>query len=194
MHLTLEAQRRCKPYLLPGSIAIDATAGNGLDTLFLAEGVGPDGMVYAVDIQSEAIERTRAKVLQAGFADRVECIQADHGLLGSVIPYQYFGKVVCAMLNLGYLPHSDKSIVTRATTTIQALEAIEKMLASRSILSILAYVGHPSGRQESLEVQRWVDRRNIDSDQLGDQSGYLVERLVDETNPSSPILWLLRKP
>lgn len=189
MHFTMEAQKRCKPCILPGLIAIDATAGNGSDTLFLAECVGPEGKVFSLDIQADAIQRTKAKVVQAGFQNRVECILADHALLAGLIPNQYYGKVTCAMFNLGYLPHSNKSIVTQASTTIQALDSIEKMLASEAILSILAYVGHPTGRQESLQVRRWIENRTVD---LGN-SNYQVECLMDHTNPKSPILWLLRK-
>jgi tRNA A58 N-methylase Trm61 len=189
MHLTMEAQKRCKPSIRHGSIAIDATAGNGFDTLFLAESVGPDGKVYAVDIQSDAIERTKTKLLLAGLDDRVECVQADHGRLGDLVPRHLYGKVSCAMLNLGYLPHSDKSIVTQASTTIQALDAIDRMLACDAVLSILAYVGHPTGRQEALEVQRWIESRTVDPM----HRTYENQCLVDQTNPSSPILWLLKK-
>jgi predicted methyltransferase len=37
--------------LQAGDVAVDATAGNGHDTLFLAEAVGPTGRVHAVDVQ-----------------------------------------------------------------------------------------------------------------------------------------------
>ena len=42
-------------YLKPGDRAVDATAGNGWDTLKLCELVGDSGKVYAFDIQEEAI-------------------------------------------------------------------------------------------------------------------------------------------
>lgn len=45
--------------LQPGDIAVDATAGNGHDTLFLSSKVGATGQVYGFDIQKEAIEATR---------------------------------------------------------------------------------------------------------------------------------------
>jgi hypothetical protein len=87
------------------------------------------------------------------------------------------------MFNLGYLPHSDKSIVTKAHSTIEALNALEPMLAPDAIVSILVYVGHQDGLAESLAVQAWITERS---------ERYQIERLVDLENPSSPILWLLR--
>ena len=183
MHFTLEAQNRCRPLIPESSIAIDATAGNGFDTLFLAQCVGARGRVLAMDIQADAISRTELKVDQAGYSERVECILADHAQLGLHVPQEYYGRVSCAMFNLGYLPHSDKSIVTKARSTIEALNAIEPMLARNAIVSILVYVGHPDGLAESLAVEDWITERS---------DRYQIERLVDLENPSSPILWLLR--
>ena len=37
--------------LRPGDMAVDATAGNGADTLALARMVGPDGVVHGIDVQ-----------------------------------------------------------------------------------------------------------------------------------------------
>lgn len=88
------------------------------------------------------------------------------------------------MFNLGYLPHSDKSVVTQAATTLRALDALEPILAPSAVISILAYVGHSAGLEESQAVDRWIQKR-IDS--------YLVDRLVDESNSISPILWVLRR-
>ena len=38
----------------PGDRVIDATMGNGHDTLYLCEAVGPEGHVYAFDVQPQA--------------------------------------------------------------------------------------------------------------------------------------------
>lgn len=183
MHFTLEAQNRCRPNIPESSIAIDATAGNGFDTLFLAQCVGAQGRVLAMDIQADAILRTESRVKQAGYSERVECILADHAQLGLHVPREHYGKVSCAMFNLGYLPHSDKSIVTKAHSTIEALNALEPMLAPDAIVSILVYVGHQDGLAESIAVHAWIAERS---------ERYQIERLVDLENPSSPILWLLR--
>ena len=51
-------------YVRPGDIVIDATCGNGHDTLRLAQ-MGP-GVLYAFDLQPEAIESTRALLEEEG--------------------------------------------------------------------------------------------------------------------------------
>lgn len=182
MHFTVEAQNRCRPWVPRSSIAIDATAGNGFDTLFLADCVGSQGRVYALDLQADAILRTANKVAQAGYSERVQCIQADHASLADHVQVEHRGRISCAMFNLGYLPHSDKSVVTQAATTLRALDALEPILAPSAVISILAYVGHSAGLEESQAVDHWIQKR-IDS--------YLVDRLVDESNSISPILWVL---
>src|SRR4051812_2315376 len=52
------------PRLRPGDVVVDATAGNGYDTLFLAERVLPGGRVFTFDVQAEAIEATRARLVK----------------------------------------------------------------------------------------------------------------------------------
>ena len=47
------------------NVAIDGTAGNGYDTLFLAEIVGKSGHVYSFDVQEEAIQSTQTKLKEA---------------------------------------------------------------------------------------------------------------------------------
>ncbi len=47
---------------------IDATCGNGFDTLFLCRTAGENGHVKAFDIQEQAIERTRKLRTYHGFS------------------------------------------------------------------------------------------------------------------------------
>ena len=42
-----------------GAFVVDATTGNGHDTVFLAELVGVDGKVIAFDIQADALKAAR---------------------------------------------------------------------------------------------------------------------------------------
>jgi len=48
-----------------GEVVIDATAGNGHDTLFLAQQVGASGTVYSFDVQEEAIRITGSRLEEA---------------------------------------------------------------------------------------------------------------------------------
>ena len=61
-----------------GGTVVDATMGNGYDTAWLCGLVGPDGRVFAFDIQPEAVARTRARLEALGLANRAELICAGH--------------------------------------------------------------------------------------------------------------------
>ena len=64
--------------LFPGARAVDATMGNGRDTLWLCQRVGPEGRVYAFDVQPEAVARTRALLEREGLSDRATLFCQGH--------------------------------------------------------------------------------------------------------------------
>ncbi|MCB1228652.1 MAG: methyltransferase domain-containing protein [Verrucomicrobiae bacterium] len=146
------AHRFVTECLGPGDRAIDATAGNGHDTLFLAELVGPEGKVVAFDVQPEAIEATRARLEAGGVADRVRLVRECHSRLADSIE----GEWNAVMFNLGYLPGGDKATITRPETTLAAMEAALKVLAPRGRMMVVVYPGHPGGEVEAEMVERWA--------------------------------------
>ena len=93
-------------------IVVDATMGNGHDTLFLAKLAK---QVYAFDIQEQAVVKTRARLEEAG-VDNAQLILAGHETVDA-----YVDEVKAAIFNLGYLPSADKSVITQPQTTLQAL-------------------------------------------------------------------------
>ena len=86
----------------PEDTVVDATMGNGHDTLFLAEQVGPGGHVYAFDIQPEAVESTRKLLEEHGLSDRVTLLCRSHADLAEAVP----AGVAAVVFNLGWLPGS----------------------------------------------------------------------------------------
>lgn len=144
----------------PGDIAIDATVGNGHDTLFLAELVGTDGKVFGFDIQEQALESCRVKVQEQSLADRVTLFQKGHQYVAESVPTTLHGKVTGAIFNLGYLPGGDKSIVTTPETTISAIKQILQILAPEGIIVIVIYHGHPQGQIERDNLLEYV--KNLD--------------------------------
>jgi predicted methyltransferase len=137
--------------LKPGDTAIDATCGNGYDTLFLAESVGPDGHVWGFDIQQQALAETGRRLSEAGLSARVTLIKDGHQTLS-----QHITEPVQAVLfNLGYLPGGDRSIITRPESTAPALEESLTLLAPAGVLAITIYPGHSGGSDEQLTVERW---------------------------------------
>lgn len=143
----------------PGDVAIDATAGNGHDTLFLAERVGPAGIVYAFDIQEAALRSTAKRLAAAGMTN-VRLFQNDHAHMPSWIEPQHHGNIAAVMFNLGYLPGGDKTMITRTTSTLAAIDAGLQLLRLGGILTVLAYPGHPGGREEMLAVEALISERS----------------------------------
>ena len=146
--------------LRPGDIAIDATVGNGHDTLFLAEQVGPSGRVYGFDIQQAAIDSTREKFRQNELSDCLTLLHASHADMDEKVPADLHGKIRVIMFNLGYLPGGDKSVITLTDSTLAALTAASRILAVNGIITLLAYPGHQGGDLETDQVKIWCERLN----------------------------------
>lgn len=127
-----------------GESVIDATCGNGHDTLFLSKLVGENGKVYAFDIQKQAIESTR-RLLQANECQNAELIMDDHANISMYISDK---EIAGAIFNLGYLPKGDKTLVTKQETTIPAIENILKQLKHGGHVVLVVYHGHPGGKDE----------------------------------------------
>jgi len=138
-----------------GDIGIDATAGNGHDTLFMAECVGSEGTVIAIDKQEEAIQSTQTLMMQYALSN-VNCILGDHAEMDKFLQ-PFMQRVSCISFNLGYLPGSaDRSIITNAQSTIKALNACLPLLNYRGSISVIAYRGHEHGPDEAQAVEDWM--------------------------------------
>mgnify|MGYP000182790787 CR=1 FL=1 len=141
-------QRYIGEVVRDGGRAVDATAGNGHDTLFLARLVGTAGRVWAFDVQVEALARARRLLLEEGLAGRVRFIQAGHESMDRYLD----GPVDAVMFNLGYLPGGPRAITTRAETTVAALRLALDALRPGGRISLVCYPGHPSGGPETEAV------------------------------------------
>lgn len=160
-HLDL-AHSQWKHLLLPGDLAVDATCGNGHDTLLLAELVRPQegGWVIACDIQPEAIRKTQWR-LGGGYAHLVQFFHGCHTELSEIVGSK---KIKLLVYNLGYLPGGKKEITTQAESTIKSLQRLLPNIALGGAVSITCYPGHPEGKREeellldflpSLSNQQW---------------------------------------
>jgi len=151
--LTELAHNAIRQHLLPDDVAIDATAGNGYDTGFLAECVGPSGYVYAFDIQAAAIQMTKERLQQRGNLN-VGLLQHDHADMISFISAEHQQRIAAVMFNLGYLPGGDKGIMTEVDTTLQAIRQSLQLLKARGMMTIIGYTGHPGGKTETEAVHQ----------------------------------------
>lgn len=149
MHLTELAHNILKQYFKPGDFAIDATAGNGHDSCFLARQVGVEGRVFAFDIQQQALDSTTDTLRTQALTERVTLIHRGHEHLLATLPPEYHGKIQTVMFNLGYLPGGDKNRKTTSATTLAALEQAAALLSPGGVITVLAYRGHPGGLEEA---------------------------------------------
>ncbi|KAF6258318.1 putative rRNA methylase-domain-containing protein [Scenedesmus sp. NREL 46B-D3] len=151
--LTTAAQMVWAQVLQPGDVAVDATCGNGHDTLFMAQRVGPCGAVYAIDLQESAVASTRQLLQQQLPADaspQLHLLQGCHSQLQELVGSN-LAKLVA--FNLGYLPGGDKGIVTSAGSTVAAVEAALEVVCPGGLVSIMCYIGHPGGLEEYEQVR-----------------------------------------
>ena len=136
--------------LLPGDLALDATAGNGHDTHFLAQLIGPDGKVFGFDVQAAAIAATRRLLQRWGVPEGCyHLIEDSHAALAERLPEQAQGRLAAAVFNLGYLPGGDKSVITRPETTLPAVRAALEWLRPGGLLLVVLSPGHPGGAEEA---------------------------------------------
>lgn len=131
---------------------VDATCGNGKDTLLLAELVGTSGKVWAFDIQPEALARAQQCLSEAGLATQVTLLACGHENLATAVP----PPVAAVVFNLGWLPGSDRRIITRPATTLPALEGALQILNKGGLLLITCYPGHAGGDRETDAVLAWA--------------------------------------
>lgn len=152
------AHRFIRSLISEGDLCVDATVGNGYDAVFLAELVGEKGKVLGFDVQASAIESTRTALVKNQLADRVQLIELGHETLAAELSEEEKGCLKLVVFNLGYLPRSDKSVVTQSESTQQALEQSLSNLQLDGAISVVAYRGHAGGNAEYAAVEAWVDQ------------------------------------
>ncbi|UVI31473.1 class I SAM-dependent methyltransferase [Paenibacillus spongiae] len=142
-----------------GDIVIDATCGNGVDTQFLAELVGPRGTVYGFDVQEQALLRTRERLNPleaAGRLPRMNLLLDSHASMKEHIAEAEHGNIAAAMFNFGYLPGADPRVITQVESSLAALRAAVPALRSGGILTAVLYPGHEGGGSEASAVEAWA--------------------------------------
>jgi 16S rRNA C1402 N4-methylase RsmH len=178
---TVFAQSHVKRTLQLGEIAIDATAGNGHDTQFLAACVGERGRVYAFDIQPEALAETATRTANA---TQVVLLLRDHAEMLEAIPVAEHGRVGAAMFNLGYRPGGDKAITTQARSTLTAMQSALEILRPDGVMTVVAYPGHNAGSEEFAVVEAFF---------RGLPAEFALHEMRNE-NSAAPQLFVVHKP
>ena len=180
MELTLK-------YIQEGDYVIDATCGNGHDTLILAQAVGSQGDVLALDIQREALDSSKALMAehdmkqvcfaQANFADMKR-------YSAFAFPDQRPSAVV---FNLGYLPGGDKRITTTVEDSLRGIQSALELIKPDGIVTVVLYSGHEEGAKEKeviLEFAKLLPARDFH---------VVYASMHNQTKNPPEVLWLTKK-
>lgn len=171
--------------LEPGDIVCDATCGNGNDSIFLAQAVGPQGRLVCIDVQQQAVEATQENVEKEIAPDAMPAVEYITGSHEHVTEYlgSNVAKLIC--FNLGYLPGGDKTVVTTIDSTLAAIEGSLESLCFGGLISILCYTGHPGGQEEYESVKNFVEQLC--------STYWKVSQIQLLNSPSAPIMILIWK-
>lgn len=173
--------------------AVDATLGGGRDALFMTRFLTEVGdkngdgnkskKIFGFDVQKAAVERSRALFAENGLSDMAEFFEVGHERMLEFIPPEFFGKVGCVFFNLGWLPDSDKTRITKPETTLAALGSALRIIdKNRAFLSVASYRGHAGGAEEFDAVRGF----------FAENFGAEFESYGDVGNPIAPVLFVAR--
>lgn len=170
-------------FIEPDSVAIDATLGNGHDSYKIAQKMDHRGKLYGFDIQSQALENSRALLQQLPQNQpQITLIEDSHAHF-----QQYIKEPVDFIIyNLGYLPKGDKEITTLAESTLESVQAGLKLLNSNGKMLIAVYHGHEAGKAEKTALETYLTAL--------DQSEFHVfkQAFINQRN-TPPFIYLIEK-
>lgn len=173
-------QHFVKNQVKEGDCCIDATMGNGHDTLYLAKLVGRAGRVYAFDIQTEALAKTKERLKKEQLFDRCKLILDSHENMARYVEEK---EISCIMFNFGYLPGGDHKKATKAKSSLTAIDEGLKLLKRGGLMTLCIYSGGDSGFEEKDAILDYVQRL--------DSKKYLAiktEYSNRKNNPPIPVL------
>lgn len=133
---------------------IDATIGNGQDTLWLAT-VAQNAQIYGFDIQKDALLNTKKRFAEASVSmHHVHLMHDSHANMKEYVQ----GDVDFIIFNFGYLPGGDKTITTKKETTLKAIKEGLELLKQGGVMVLVMYPGHPEGAVEQTAVKQMIEQ------------------------------------
>ncbi len=146
-------------HVRPGAFCIDATAGKGRDTAFLANLCTQSGKVVALDIQPQAVEQTKEYIAELGLENQVSVHLSDHQHIDQ---FASPNSVDAIVFNFGWLPGGDHSIFTKPQTSILAIQKGLSLLKTGGLMTLCIYYGKECGfaeRDALLEYIQTIDAK-----------------------------------
>lgn len=154
-------------FIKPGDIVVDATCGNGNDTLALSKLAKE---VYAFDVQTGAINNTK-EILKKNERNNVTLINDSHEYIDKYLK-KYKRKISLITFNLGYLPSGNKKIMTNHKSTVNAIKKGLNLLNKKGIILVTCYP-HEEGKKEAKEIINYLTDNKI---------AYKIYRNTDNNN------------
>lgn len=145
----------CSKFVKKGDIVVDATCGNGNDTLMLARLAKK---VFAFDVQKQAIDNTK-KLLEKNNVKNAELINDSHENIRKHLT-PYLKKISLILFNLGYLPGGNKKIMTNHKSTIKAIKESLNYLNKKGIILVTCYP-HEEGKKEANETLIFLNKSKL---------------------------------
>lgn len=160
-------------HLREKDLVVDATVGNGNDTLTLSN-IVTKGHVFGFDIQDIAIRNTD-KLLKDFNKSNYTLFNKSHELIEETL-FDYKNKISAVVFNLGYLPNGNKQIITRHDTTLNAIKGSLNLLNNKGIILVVVYP-HEEGLIEAKEIEEYISSTN-----------YKLNKYFNTDNKNAPYL------
>lgn len=146
-----------KEVLSDAQIIVDATAGNGYDTLFLAQNASSKAHIYAFDIQKKAIMNAKERILNNEHSlkvplDKIQFICDSHEKIDEYVQ----NPIDVIIFNLGYLPGGSHEFTTKNEITMRTIKKCVSKLKINGHLAIVMYPGHQEGLKEYQAIELWT--------------------------------------
>ncbi len=167
--------------LKDNDLVIDATVGNGKDTLFLTN-IVHKGFVFGFDIQQEAIKNT-STLLNSNNKANYKLFLENHKNVDLILN-EYKNKISLINFNLGYLPGGNKNITTNYKTTIKAINKSLLLLNNKGIIIITVYPGHNEGYKEHMYLNDYIKKLK----------NYKIDFFKNSDNEFAPYIITIKKP
>lgn len=134
-------------------VYIDATMGNGHDTLFLCEMAGEKGKVLAFDIQERALEATDKLLREHQMGERAGLYLESHVFIDHYAEKESVDGII---FNFGYLPGGDHELATRADTSVKAVDTGLALLKRGGVMALCIYSGGDTGYEEKEKILEYL--------------------------------------
>lgn len=142
-------------HVAAGAYCIDATMGNGYDTLLLSKLAGKHGKVLAFDIQQAALAHTRQRLEKECAPKNYDLILDSHANMAA---YAAPETIDCIVFNFGYLPGGDHTLATQAHSSITAISSGLTLLKKGGLMSLCIYSGGDTGFAERDAILSFVKK------------------------------------